>query len=234
MKLGLSLGYSGAELAVPVELVQRAEALGYDFGVDGGSLRLGRRHPARLPGRQDAAHQARHRHHAARRTHARQCRHVGCHRRCARGRGPVHRRHRRVRAADRRRLVRPALGQALLAHQGLRGDHAQDLRARGPSRARGPRDQPALYGARRDGRRQAAEVDPAHAPRHPHLSGHRQRGDGEAHRRDRRRLAAARLRARLDARVPSLARGGLPAQRRPRSLPTSRSRAPCTSRSATT
>jgi len=30
MKLGLHLGYSGAELDVPVELVQRAEALGYD------------------------------------------------------------------------------------------------------------------------------------------------------------------------------------------------------------
>src|SRR5689334_18835340 len=29
MKLGLSIGYSGAELKVPVELVQRAEALGY-------------------------------------------------------------------------------------------------------------------------------------------------------------------------------------------------------------
>ncbi len=30
MKLGLSIGYSGAHLDVPVELVQRAEALGYD------------------------------------------------------------------------------------------------------------------------------------------------------------------------------------------------------------
>ena len=30
MKLGLSIGYSGAHLAVPVELVQRAEHLGYD------------------------------------------------------------------------------------------------------------------------------------------------------------------------------------------------------------
>ena len=30
MKLGLSLGYSGAELRLPVALVQRAEALGYD------------------------------------------------------------------------------------------------------------------------------------------------------------------------------------------------------------
>src|SRR6266478_4535581 len=30
MKLGLHLGYSGAELKIPVELVQKAEALGYD------------------------------------------------------------------------------------------------------------------------------------------------------------------------------------------------------------
>jgi len=30
MKLGLHLGYSGAELRIPVALVQRAEALGYD------------------------------------------------------------------------------------------------------------------------------------------------------------------------------------------------------------
>ena len=30
MKLGLSIGYSGAALEIPVELVQRAEALGYD------------------------------------------------------------------------------------------------------------------------------------------------------------------------------------------------------------
>jgi alkanesulfonate monooxygenase SsuD/methylene tetrahydromethanopterin reductase-like flavin-dependent oxidoreductase (luciferase family) len=30
MKLGLLIGYSGAKLDVPVPLVQRAEALGYD------------------------------------------------------------------------------------------------------------------------------------------------------------------------------------------------------------
>ena len=30
MKLGLSLGYSGAEMRVPVERVQLAERLGYD------------------------------------------------------------------------------------------------------------------------------------------------------------------------------------------------------------
>ena len=30
MKLGLSLGYSGAHLELPIELIQRAEALGYD------------------------------------------------------------------------------------------------------------------------------------------------------------------------------------------------------------
>src|SRR3546814_4735905 len=31
MKLGLSIGYSGAEMALPVERVQRAEELGYDI-----------------------------------------------------------------------------------------------------------------------------------------------------------------------------------------------------------
>jgi alkanesulfonate monooxygenase SsuD/methylene tetrahydromethanopterin reductase-like flavin-dependent oxidoreductase (luciferase family) len=30
MKLGLAIGYSGAQLEVPVALVQRAEELGYD------------------------------------------------------------------------------------------------------------------------------------------------------------------------------------------------------------
>ena len=30
MKLGLFIGYSGAQMQLPVELVQRAEALGYD------------------------------------------------------------------------------------------------------------------------------------------------------------------------------------------------------------
>ena len=30
MKLGLSIGYSGAEMNLPLERVQRAEALGYD------------------------------------------------------------------------------------------------------------------------------------------------------------------------------------------------------------
>src|SRR3546814_12376674 len=31
MRLGLSIGYSGAEMALPVERVQRAEELGYDI-----------------------------------------------------------------------------------------------------------------------------------------------------------------------------------------------------------
>ena len=30
MRLGLSIGYSGAELKLPLERVQRAEQLGYD------------------------------------------------------------------------------------------------------------------------------------------------------------------------------------------------------------
>ena len=191
---------------------------GLRFRVDGRGLRLGRGDAARLPRRQDQPHQARHRHHAACRAHARQLRHVGGDRRCARRRRTLHRGYRRIGPADRRGLVRPALGQALLAHQGLRRDHAQGVRPRGAGGARGPRDQPALHGARRHGRGQAAEIDPAHAPRHPDLSRHRQRGDREAHRRDRRRLAAARLRAGLDVRVPAVARGRLPPRRQRQGL----------------
>ena len=77
MKLGLSIGYSGAHLDIPVKLVQRAEELGYEFGVDRGGLRLRCRDAARVPGREDQTHQARHRHHAARRAHAGQRGDVG-------------------------------------------------------------------------------------------------------------------------------------------------------------
>src|SRR6202158_3992707 len=44
MKLALNIGYSGAQLKIPVEMVQRAEALGYDsvwtaeaYGSDAGT-----------------------------------------------------------------------------------------------------------------------------------------------------------------------------------------------------
>ena len=65
------IGYSGAQLDIPVELVQRAEELGYDsvwtaeaYGSDAVT-------PLAFLAGQDQPHQARHRHHAARRAHAR-------------------------------------------------------------------------------------------------------------------------------------------------------------------
>ena len=131
MKLGLSIGYSRAQLEIPVKLVQRAEELGYDsvwtaeaYGTDAvtplaylaaltkriklgtGIMQLAARTPANAAmcaGTVDA--------HGRRRT--------------------LHRRPRRVGAADRRGLVRRALGPAVLSLQGLRRDHAQDLPPRG-------------------------------------------------------------------------------------------------------
>ena len=71
MKLGLNIGYSGAALNIPVEQIQRAEALGYDsvwtaeaYGSDAVT-------PLAYLAAQDQPHQARHRHHAAGRPHAR-------------------------------------------------------------------------------------------------------------------------------------------------------------------
>jgi hypothetical protein len=120
MKLGLAIGYSRAHVDVPVKLVQRAEELGYDsvwtaeaYGSD-----------AVTPLAFLAAHTTR----IKLGTGIMQLAGDG---RCHGGRRAFHRRHRRIGSADRRRLVRPAMGQALLAHARLRRDHAQDLRARG-------------------------------------------------------------------------------------------------------
>ena len=131
MKLGLSIGYSRAHLEIPVKLVQRAEELGYDsvwtaeaYGTDAvtplaylaaltkriklgtGIMQLAARTPA------NAAMCA-----ATVDAHG--------------GRRALHRRTRRLGTADRRGLVRPAVGTAVLPLQGLRRDHAQDLPARG-------------------------------------------------------------------------------------------------------
>jgi alkanesulfonate monooxygenase SsuD/methylene tetrahydromethanopterin reductase-like flavin-dependent oxidoreductase (luciferase family) len=138
MKLGLAIGYSGAHLDVPVALVQRAEELGYDsawsaeaYGSDAitplaflagktnriklgtGIMQLAARTPA------NAAMSA-----ASIDAMAGGGRFIaglGC-----------------LRTADRRGLVRPAVGQALLS--GLRRHHAQDLQARRTRDARRPRD----------------------------------------------------------------------------------------------
>ena len=235
MKLGLSIGYSGAELKLPVEKVLLAERLGFDsvwtaeaYGSDAitplaylaaltkrirlgtGIMQLAARPPA------SAAMAA------------------GTRRR-ARRRRPRHRRARRLRPADRRGLVRAAVGQAVLAHPRLRRDHAQGLRAQGPGGARGARDLAALHRPRRARRRQAAHVDPAHEPAAADLARHRHRGEREAHRGDRRRLAAARLRA--AAHADAAARGSRRASAAPaaaRASPTSRSRRAPRSSSPTT
>ena len=179
------------------------------LGVDGRGLWLGRDHAARLSGRADQAHPPRHRHHAARRAPARGGGHGRGHGGRPRGRRPRHRRARRLRAADRGGLVRPALGQAHHAHPRLRRHHAEDLRAQGAGLACRPRDRAPLHRARRARRGQAAHVDPAHEPAAADLARHRHRGEREAHRRDRRRLAAAGLRAAPHADAAALARGGL-------------------------
>ena len=177
-------------------MVQRAEALGYDsvwtaeaYGSDAVT-------PLAFLAAQDPAHQARHRHHAARRAHARPMR------RCAAATVDALAGGGRFIAGigvSGPQIVEGWYGQPwgkpYWRMQGLRGDHAQDLRARGPVAHEGREISLPYTGPGRNGRRQAAEVDPAHEPRHPDLPRHRQRGDGEAHRRDRRRLAAAGLRA---------------------------------------
>ena len=112
MKLGLSIGYSRAQLEIPVKLVQRAEELGYDsvwtaeaYGTDAVT-------PLALSCGADEAHQTWHRHHAACRAHAGERRDVCRDRRCDGRRRSLHRRPRRVGTADRRGLVRRAVGTA--------------------------------------------------------------------------------------------------------------------------
>ncbi len=75
MKLGLSIGYSGAHLEVPVALVQRAEELGYDSVWSAEAYGSDAITP--LAFCQDQPHNARHRNLAAARANAGQRRHVG-------------------------------------------------------------------------------------------------------------------------------------------------------------
>ena len=195
MKLGLSIGYSGAHLDVPVALVQRAEELGYDsvwsaeaYGSDAitplaflaaktsriklgtGIMQLAARTPA------NAAMSA-----------------ASIDAMAGGGRfiaglgvsGP--------------QIVEGWYGQPWGRPYYRVKDYVAIMRKifkrEGPGDARRPRDQPALHGRGLRRTRQAAEVDPAHEPRHPDLSRHRRRGDGQADGRDRRRLAADGLRA---------------------------------------
>src|SRR4029450_12036613 len=123
MKLGLSIGYSGSELKLPVEQVLLAERLGFDsvwtaeaYGSDAITplaylaaltkrIRLG-------TGIMQLAARARAPRPPARGSSAGLRGHGGGHGRRAGGGRPRHRRARGLGPADRRGLVWPALGQA--------------------------------------------------------------------------------------------------------------------------
>src|SRR6266542_1985855 len=101
MKLGLGIGYSGAELRIPVERIQLAERLGYDsvwtaeaYGSD-----------AITPLAFIAAHTSRIRLGTGIIQHAGERGDVLRHRRCDGRRRARDLRHRRLRPADRRGLV---------------------------------------------------------------------------------------------------------------------------------
>ena len=172
MKLGLSIGYSGAHLEVPVALVQRAEELGYDsvwsaeaYGSDAitplaflaaktnriklgtGIMQLAARTPA------NAAMSA-----------------ASIDAMAGGGRfiaglgvsGP--------------QIVEGWYGQPWGKPYYRVKDYVAIMRKifkrEEPGDARRPRDQPALHRRRLRWPRQAAEVDPAHEPRHSDLSRH--------------------------------------------------------------
>ena len=218
MKLGLSIGYSRAQLDIPVKLVQRAEELGYDsvwtaeaYGSDAvtplaylaaltkriklgtGIMQLAARTPA------NAAMSA-----ATVDAMAGGGRFIA-------GLGvsgpqivegwygqPWGRPYYRMR--DYVAIMRKIFArEAPVTHDG----REISLPYTGPGAA---------------GLGQAAEIHPAHEPRHPDLSRDRQRGDGQAHRRDRRRLAADGLRAGRHGGIPAVARGRLPPRRQRQEL----------------
>ena len=138
----------------------------------------------------DRAHQAGHRGRAARRPPAGHARHAGDDRRRARRRRAHDRRDRRVGPADRRRVVRPTLGQAERPSARLHHDPPAGHRARRPGHARRSGDLAAVHRSRRARPGQAAQVDPALAVRHPHLVGVGRPAQHRAVRRAVRRLAA--------------------------------------------
>ena len=234
MKLGLSIGYSRAQLDVPVELVQRAEELGYDsvwtaeaYGSDAvtplaflaaktsriklgtGIMQLAARTPA------NAAMSA-----ATVDAMAGGGRFIA-------GLG-----------VSGPQIVEGWYGQPWGRPYYRMKDYVAIMRKifarEEPVTHEGKEISLPYTGRGLVGPRQAAEVDPAHEP-DPDLSRDRQRDDGQAHRRDRRRLAADGLRAGRDGGVPAVAGGGLPPRRQRQGLPaTSPSRPRCMSRSRTT
>ena len=203
---GAALGESAGEGAGRARAARRAPRL--RLRLDGRDLRAGRDHATRLPRRPHEAHPARHRGDPGGGAHA------GGHRardgdgRPARGRRPRDHRRRALRPADRRRLVRAAVGRPTCAAPRLRDDHAQGAAERRPRRPRRQGDRPALSRARLVGPRQAAQERAAHRPEDADLPRHRHAREREAHRRAGRWLAADGIQPRDEGGVPAVARRG--------------------------
>ena len=191
MKLGLSIGYSGAELRLPVDTSSSRSGWA--------STRCGRRRrTARMRSRRSRTSP---RSRSASdwapascswRRARRPRRHGGAHRRCARRWRPRHRRARRLRSADRGGLVRPAVGQAVLrACATTSRSCARSSSARSPVTHDGREISLPYTGAGRDRRGQAARVDPPHESRGCRSGSARgTEANVQARRGDRRRLAA--------------------------------------------
>ena len=188
--------------------------------VDGGGVRLRRAVAARLPRGPHDAHQARDVHRAAGGAttgDARDARHDD--RRARRWRPRDHRR-RGVRPADRRGLVRPAVGEADRSPARLHRDHAQGAGARGARPPRRHRDLPAVHGRGCARAGQGAEVDHAPGRADPDLARVGRTAEHRAVRRGHRRVATD---GRPDRRV---------APRAPRARWAARAAGPTTSRSS--
>jgi uncharacterized protein len=192
-------------------------ASGLRLGLDGRGVRLRRLQPARLPRGAYPTHPPRHGGGADRGPLPGEHRDDGADDRCARGRRSHDPGPRRLRTPDRGRLVRPAVGKAVLAHARHRRDPAPGVRARGPGRACGAGDRAALPRAGCAGDRQAPQVDSPYRAQPADLARNWERIDGPADGRGGRWLAALRLRPRDALRLPALAGRGLPARRRGKS-----------------
>ena len=210
MKLALAIGYSGATLDVPIELIQHAERLGFDsvwtaeaYGSDAITplawiaaqterIRLGTgiMQLAGAPAGdvRDAVHD----------------------RRRARRRRPDDRRARRVRARRSSRAGTASRGASRTGGCATTSRScARSSSARSPSSHDGREISLPVHRAGRDRAGQAAALDPPRRPGAADLDGLGQGGHRAADRRAVRRLAADALRARPHGRVPPVAGGGL-------------------------
>ena len=220
MKLALRLNlYRAADLAVPVDLVRAAEDLGYHsvwtaeaYGAD--ALSPLAYLAALTRGSSSAPRSCRSR----RGRPATLAMHAHDDRRAGRRRPGDHR-HRRVGPADRRGLVRPAVGQARTRACATTSTIMRKVLDReGPVSHDGPEISLPYRGPGLDRAGQAADVDPAPDPEHPDLAGRGRPEEHRAVRRDRRRLAAdgprsrrhASLRQPLDRGHRGATRGGRP------------------------